>query len=69
LRLSARLGFSRHDTPDEVEADLRQLLPQETWFIAHQLLIWHGRRVCDAKKPACAACTVAALCPKKGVTR
>ncbi|MBE2249969.1 MAG: endonuclease III [Myxococcus sp.] len=67
LRLSKRLGFSRHEDPDDVEADLRRLLPEARWFKAHQLIIWHGRRVCDARSPACHRCVVADLCPRRGV--
>jgi endonuclease-3 len=69
LRLSRRLGLSRHTQPDPVEADLRRLLPDEQWFKAHQLLIWHGRRVCDARKPQCHRCVVADICPRRGVPR
>lgn len=67
LRLSKRLGFSTHETPDEVEADLQKLVPRELWFKGHQLLIWHGRRCCDALRPECHRCVAAELCPKKGV--
>jgi len=67
LRLSVRLGFSTETTPDKVEADMRRLVPEPWWFKGHQLLIWHGRRVCDARAPRCEACVVAELCPKKGV--
>lgn len=67
LRLSKRLGLSTHETPDEVEADLRRLVPESWWFHGHQLIIWHGRRCCDARAPECHRCVVAELCPKKGV--
>jgi endonuclease-3 len=67
LRLSKRLGFTTHETPDEVEADLQKLVPRELWFKGHQLLIWHGRRCCDALRPECHRCVAAELCPKKGV--
>jgi len=69
LRLSKRLGFSRHQDPDDLEAELRGLLPDTHWFKAHQLIIWHGRRVCDAKKPACHRCVLADLCPRRGVPK
>ncbi len=62
-RLARRLGFSRATNPDRVEEDLSALLPPERWGKAHQLLVWHGRRVCHARKPDCAACVVARLCP------
>lgn len=67
MRLSYRLGFTKHDKPDDIEADLRALLPEERWFQGHQLLVWHGRRVCHALGPECHRCVVAELCPKKGV--
>ncbi|MEW5741052.1 MAG: endonuclease III [Myxococcota bacterium] len=69
LRLSKRLGLSTQPDPDGVEADLRKLVPEEWWFKGHQLLIWHGRRCCDARKPECHRCVVAELCPKKGVPK
>lgn len=67
LRLSGRLDFSRKSDPDEVEQELQRLVPRERWFIGHQLLVWHGRRVCHARSPECHRCTVAELCPKRGV--
>ncbi len=67
MRLSYRLGFTRHDKPDDIEADLRALLPEDRWFQGHQLLVWHGRRVCHAQGPECHRCVVADLCPKRGV--
>ena len=66
-RLARRLGFSRAIDPDRVEEDLSALLPPERWGKAHQLLVWHGRRTCHARKPDCAGCVVARLCPKVGV--
>lgn len=63
FRLSRRLGFSRGTDPDEVEADMRKLLPPERWGLAHQLLVWHGRRVCAARSPDCHRCVVGPLCP------
>lgn len=62
-RLARRLGFSRHEDPDRVEQDLMALLPERAWGEAHQLLVWHGRRVCFARSPACAGCPVRDLCP------
>lgn len=67
LRLSARLGFSRHRQPDKVEKDLQKLWPAADWFMAHQLLIWHGRRVCHARAPECHRCVGFDLCPRIGV--
>ncbi|HWV38506.1 MAG TPA: endonuclease III [Vulgatibacter sp.] len=66
-RLARRLGFTREENPDKVEADMQRLLPPELWAKGHQLLVWHGRRCCDARRPACDRCVVADLCPKRGV--
>lgn len=68
-RLAGRLGLSGATSPDRIEEDLCRLLPPERWFQGHQVLIWHGRRVCHAANPECARCVVAPLCPKKGVSR
>jgi endonuclease III len=67
FRLAHRLDFSRGKTPDQVEADLQVLLPPPRWAKGHQLLIWHGRRTCGARAPACARCAVEEMCPKRGV--
>jgi len=66
-RLARRLGFSAKAKPDHVEADLQKLWPAERWAMGHQLLVWHGRRVCHARSPECHRCVVAELCPKRGV--
>ncbi len=66
-RLARRLGWTRELHPDRVEEDLRRLLPPERWGVAHQLLVWHGRRTCSARNPACSRCPVEDLCPKRGV--
>jgi endonuclease-3 len=51
-----------------VEDRLMLLLPRERWGRAHQLFVWHGRRTCSARNPACERCVLADLCPKVGVT-
>jgi endonuclease-3 len=66
-RLAGRMGLSRAKTPDGVEQDLRALVPEARWTKGHQLLIWHGRRTCAARAPACDRCAVQAHCPRKGV--
>jgi endonuclease-3 len=66
-RLSQRLGFTRHDDPVKIERDLMRLVPREDWARFPHLLIWHGRRVCDARRPACESCVVADLCPSSRV--
>lgn len=67
-RLSRRLGLSRHDDPQKVERDLMALFPQALWTMLAHLLIYHGRQVCAARKPACQRCTLSDICPKKGVS-
>ena len=68
-RLARRLGFTRQEDPDRVEDDLRALVPEARWAHGHQLLVWHGRRCCTARAPACERCPVAPLCPRRGVVR
>jgi len=59
FRVSRRIGLADAATPEKVEAQLREILPREIWSFGHHLLIWHGRRVCDARKPACDRCPLA----------
>ncbi len=68
-RVSRRLGLTRQENPDKVEQDLMTLLPEERWGLTHQLFVWHGRRVCTARKPGCGRCPVRDLCPKIGVPK
>jgi endonuclease-3 len=62
-RLAGRLGMTRASDPKKIEEDLMALWPQERWILAGHRLIWHGRRVCNARKPRCAECTLVPLCP------
>jgi endonuclease-3 len=66
-RLARRLKFSSHDNPDKVEADLEKLFAEDDWIFTHHALILHGRRVCHARKPNCAACSVRDMCPSRQV--
>jgi endonuclease-3 len=66
-RLAYRLGWTTETDPDRVESALQQLVPRERWSEAHHLLIWHGRRTCTARSPACHRCVVSKLCPRIGV--
>jgi endonuclease-3 len=66
-RLSARLGFTKHTDPIKIEQDLMPLFPRDRWTMLSHLLIWHGRRVCDARKPRCGDCVVVELCPSRAV--
>jgi len=63
-RLSHRLGFTRQEDPVKIERDLVRLVPREDWARFPHLLIWHGRRICDARRPQCEECPLALdLCP------
>jgi len=62
-RLSQRLDLSREQDPVKIERDLMRLVPREQWRLFPHLLIWHGRRVCDARRPVCDRCVVSDLCP------
>ncbi len=62
-RISQRLGWTREQSPEKIEADLMKLVPRKDWDIVSHTLIFHGRRVCAAQRPACAACSVNTLCP------
>lgn len=65
FRVSRRIGMADANTPEKVEVQLKALLPEDIWSFGHHLLIWHGRRVCDARKPACDRCPLAdGLCEK-----
>jgi endonuclease III len=63
LRLSNRLGMARGDDPIAVERQLMALVPQTRWTRTTDLLIFHGRKICDARRPACGTCPIFALCP------
>ncbi len=65
-RLARRFRWTAHADPDKVEVDLAALFPRASWTMLSHRLIWHGRRCCHARKPACGACPVAALCPAYG---
>jgi endonuclease III len=66
-RLAQRLRLTRQDDPVKIERDLQRLVPRERWGLFPHLLIWHGRRVCDARNPRCAACVLTDLCPSSRV--
>lgn len=63
MRLSQRLGWTKHAEPGPIELDLCALFPREDWDMLSHTLIFHGRRVCFARKPACAGCGVNDACP------
>lgn len=62
-RLAQRLGLSKNKNPDKMERDLMELVPKRQWAKLTDLLIFHGRRVCTAKKPSCNGCVINELCP------
>jgi endonuclease III len=66
-RLSQRLGLTRNEDPVKIERDLQRIVPRADWGRFPHLLIWHGRRVCDARRPRCEDCVVNELCPSSRV--
>ena len=62
-RLSQRLGLTRQEDPVKIERDLVRVVPRLDWARFPHLLIWHGRRVCDARRPLCEECVLEDLCP------
>ena len=66
-RLSRRFGWTKEMDPVKVERIVGELIPQKEWTNLSQRMIWHGRRICHSRKPACGACPVAKLCPSFGI--
>jgi endonuclease III len=67
-RLSQRLAFTRQEDPVKIERDLVKLVPRQDWARFPHLLIWHGRRICDARRPRCEECPLALdLCPSSRI--
>lgn len=62
-RLAGRLGFSQKSDPEKIESDLMKIVPKKDWVAIGNLLIWHGRKVCQARKPKCPECSLGELCP------
>jgi endonuclease-3 len=62
-RLARRLGLTTSDDPVRVEQDLMALVPQKDWLPLSHMLIYHGRAICQAKRPLCESCTLVPLCP------
>ena len=61
-RVAGRLDLTRNGEPKKIEQDLRQVIPQEKWILFSHQLIWHGRRVCQARKPRCIECNLERIC-------
>jgi endonuclease-3 len=66
-RLSRRFGWTQETDPVKVEMVVQQLIPQAEWTNLSQRMIWHGRRICHSRKPACGACPIAKYCPSVGI--
>ena len=66
-RLSRRFGWTKENDPVKVEFAVAELIPRKEWTNLSQRMIWHGRRVCHSRKPACGACSLAKLCPSFGI--
>jgi endonuclease-3 len=62
-RVGARLGLTTETDPEKIERDLMALFPQDHWTMLSHLLIWHGRRICEARKPKCGECHLNTICP------
>jgi endonuclease-3 len=66
-RLARRFGWTTQSDPDKIEREVGALFPKSDWTLLSHHLIWHGRRICHAQRPACGACPLAALCPSFGI--
>lgn len=66
-RLSQRLGLSKNGEPEKIEQDLMKIVPRDEWLRISYILIDHGRKICDAKKPKCGECILKDICPKIGL--
>ena len=62
-RLSQRLGITQEKTPEKIERDLQELVPKKDWVMFSHWLIFHGRQICNARKPKCLECVLADICP------
>jgi endonuclease-3 len=62
-RVSERLGLTGNDEPEKIETELMALVPQKEWTDLGNMLIWHGRKICDARKPKCPDCVLIKQCP------
>jgi len=68
IRLSNRLDLSRNTDPKKIEQDLMQVIPRDKWILFSHQMIWHGRKICQARKPKCAECNLESLCYAKDKT-
>jgi endonuclease-3 len=65
-RLTTRFGWTKQTDPVKIEREVSELIPKKEWTIFSHRVIWHGRRICHARRPACGVCPLAALCPSYG---
>lgn len=68
-RLSQRLGITEETTPEKIEKDLQELVPKKDWVIFSHWLIYHGRQICNARKPKCEECKLNDICPQIGINK
>jgi endonuclease-3 len=66
-RLAQRIGLSKEDDPEKIELDLMEIVPKKDWIDLGNMLIWHGRKTCQARKPNCPQCVINDLCPSAEV--
>ena len=62
-RITKRLGLTRNEDPNKIEQDLIKIIPKKDWIMFSHMLIWHGRKICDARKPKCEICFLNKMCP------
>ncbi len=68
IRISNRLDLTRNEDPKKIEQDLMKVIPKEKWILFSHQIIWHGRRVCQARKPKCVECNLEKICYSKDKT-
>jgi endonuclease-3 len=67
LRVAPRMGLTKKEKPEEIEADLMKLVPKDEWTFFGPAMVLHGRYTCVAKKPKCGECNLESVCEKRGV--
>src|SRR5438046_7126802 len=67
-RIAKRLDLTRNEDPKKIEQDLMQVIPKDKWILFSHQIIWHGRRICQARKPKCLECNLESLCYAKDKT-
>jgi endonuclease III len=67
-RIANRLDLTRNEDPKKIEQDLMRVIPKDKWILFSHQIIWHGRRICQARKPRCVECNLESLCDAKDKT-